>query len=190
MSLDGNVLAAGELSSMGIQNSKSVYWNSSIAVLYEEAVKRGEGVVADQGPFVVETGKHTGRSPNDKFVVREPGSQDSIWWGSVNRPFEPEDFDRLLDEVGAYLGDRDLFVQDLHAGADPDNRIGVRVITERAWNAMFVRHLFLDQYANGGGGDVSTTSPSFTRRDSRPSRNATTPTPTRSFCSISASASC
>ncbi len=154
MSLDGNVLAAGELSSIGIQNSKSVYWNSSIAVLYEQAVKRGEGIVADQGPFVVETGKHTGRSPNDKFVVREPESQDSIWWGSVNRSFEPADFDRLLDEVGAYLGERDLFVQDLHAGADADNRIGVRVVTERAWNAMFVRHLFLDQYGNGAGGDV------------------------------------
>lgn len=101
MSLDGNALAAGELSSIGIQNSKSVYWNSSIAVLYEEAVKRGEGVVADHGPLVVETGKHTGRSPNAKFVVREPSSEDSIWWGSVNRPFDSGDFDRLQDEVGA-----------------------------------------------------------------------------------------
>ena len=146
MTSDDKTTAAGKLESIGIRNTQSVYWNSSIAVLFEEAVKRGEGVVADRGPLVVNTGKHTGRSPNDKFVVREPSSEKSIWWGDVNRPFEPAAFDLLLDEVGSYLGGRDLFVQDLHAGADPDNRIGVRVVTERAWNAMFAKHLFLDRF--------------------------------------------
>ncbi len=149
MSSDGSVMAPGDLESIGIENPVRVHWNTSIPVLYEQATRRGEGVVASHGPFVVQTGKHTGRSPNDKFIVREDTSEDQIWWGSVNRPVEPEVFDRLLERVGDYLQGRELFVQDLYAGADPKNRIAVRMVTERAWNAMFAKHLFLDPATRG-----------------------------------------
>ena len=98
----------------GIQNVNTVYWNLSTPLLYEEALQRHEGRVAHLGPLVVRTGQYTGRSPRDKFIVREPSSADQVWWGDVNRPMEPEQFDRLRSRLLAYLQDRDVFVQDLY----------------------------------------------------------------------------
>src|SRR3990172_1772513 len=111
----------------------------------------GEGIVARGGPLVVNTGKHTGRSPNDKFYVREATSEGTIWWTKENRPFEEKAFESLLKKVENYLKKGDLFVQYLYAGADPMNRIGVRVVTERAWCALFARHLFLDYLPSRNG---------------------------------------
>ena len=131
------------LSDHKIENIKNIYWNLSIPTLYEEALKRGEGQIAQSGPFIVETGPHTGRSPNDKFIVEEPLNRDKIWWGKVNRPISEAHFDRLHDQMLAYIQGHDLFVQDCYAGADPQHRISVRVITEYAWHSLFTQCLLI-----------------------------------------------
>lgn len=130
----------------GITNVNDVFWNLPTSSLYEEAIRRREGLVAHLGPIVVRTGHHTGRSPNDKFIVREPPTEDNIWWGDVNRPFDPERFDNLYARLLAYLQGRDLYVQDCWAGADPEYRIGVRVVSEYAWHSLFARNMFLNVY--------------------------------------------
>ena len=114
-------------------------WNLSAAALYEEAVRRGEGLIAAHGPLACQTGLHTGRSPNDKFVVREPSSAGEIAWGKVNRPMDPAQFDVLHHEMLASLKNKDLFVLDCFAGADPAYRLSVRVINELAWHNLFCR---------------------------------------------------
>jgi len=112
-------------------------------MLYEEAIRRQEGHLADMGPLVVRTGQHTGRSPEDKFVVREPTSQDKIWWGKVNRPIDEERFEGLRRRMLAYLRGRDLFVEDCYVGADPEYRLPIRVITTTAWHSLFARTMFI-----------------------------------------------
>jgi phosphoenolpyruvate carboxykinase (ATP) len=126
----------------GLTNLKTVYWNYSTGALYEEAVKRGEGTVVHLGPLVVNTTPHTGRSPTDKFTVDEPSTTNDIWWGKVNRPIPPENFDDLHGRMAAYLQGKDVFVQDCWAGADPDYRLAVRVISERASASLFARNMF------------------------------------------------
>ena len=141
-----DVERAGGLERHGIQTDR-VRWNLSSAVLYEEAVRRQEGVVAAGGPLACRTGLHTGRSPNDKFIVREPGSQGDIAWGKVNRAMEPDQFDQLHRDLAASLKGRELFVLDCFAGADPRYRLPVRVINEFAWHNLFCRNLFIDDQA-------------------------------------------
>jgi len=131
------------LSNHGIGNLRLAYWNLPTEALYEEAVFRGEGVTTAGGPFVVNTGKHTARSANDKFIVRESGIEDHVWWGQYNRPFAPDKFEALYDRMLGYLEGRDLFVEDVYAGADESYRLPVRVVTESAWHAMFARNMFL-----------------------------------------------
>src|SRR6266508_1725965 len=108
-------------------------------MLYEEAVRRQECRIGEPASMVVRTGQHTGRSPADKFVVHEPSSAEQIWWGKVNRPIDPEKFDRLRKRMFAYLKGRDLFVADCFVGADCAHRLPVRVITTRAWHSLFAR---------------------------------------------------
>src|SRR3954469_1699528 len=124
-----------------------VRWNLSTAVLYEEAVRRNEGVIAASGPLACRTGLHTGRSPNDKFVVREPVSEGEIAWGKVNRPIDPAQFDALHKDMLSSLTGKELFVLDCYAGADPAYRLPVRVINEFAWHNLFCRNLFIDDPA-------------------------------------------
>ncbi len=132
------------LSEQGLSPTGTVHWNLVAAQLVEAAARRGEGELAAMGPFVAVTSPHTGRSPNDKFVVEDPSTSDDIWWGKVNRPFPTEGFDRLLVDVQQYLSDREeLFVQDLYAGADPAHRLNVRYVTPNAWHANFVRNMFI-----------------------------------------------
>ncbi|HME80791.1 MAG TPA: phosphoenolpyruvate carboxykinase (ATP) [Candidatus Eremiobacteraceae bacterium] len=121
--------------------------NLSAAALYEQAIRRGEGLTAAAGPIVVKTGKHTGRSPQDKFFVKEPSSDAHIDWGATNKPFDKDKFDALLGHVDAYLRDQSVFVTDAYAGADPDYRLPVRIVTTQAWHALFARHLFIDPSA-------------------------------------------
>ena len=97
----------------GIQNVNTVYWNLSTPHLIEEAIRRREGRLAHLGPLVVRTGQHTGRSPNDKFIVQEPSSADKVWWGKVNRPFDPVRFDALKNRLCAYLQGKDMTALDL-----------------------------------------------------------------------------
>ena len=122
--------------------------NLSPAVLYEEALRRQEGVVAATGPLVCRTGGHTGRSPNDKFFVREPLSEAHIAWGGVNRPLDPAHFKILRDDVFARLNGADLFVQDCYGGADPEFRLPIRVVTELAWHSLFARNLLITAVAD------------------------------------------
>jgi phosphoenolpyruvate carboxykinase (ATP) len=116
--------------------------NLSTPELYEDAVRAGEGIIAADGPLVVRTGKHTGRSPQDKFIVREPSSARKIWWGEVNRPIALEHYDRLRARLMDYLADRPVYAQDLFVGAHPDHRRSLRVYTETAWASIFARNLF------------------------------------------------
>ena len=131
------------LSNHGIGNLRLAYWNLPMEALYEEAIFRGEGVTSVGGPFVVNTGKHTARSATDKFVVREVSSEGHVWWGQYNRPFAADKFEALYDRMLGFLQGRDVFVQDLYAGADENYRLPIRIITELAWHSMFVRNMFL-----------------------------------------------
>jgi phosphoenolpyruvate carboxykinase (ATP) len=130
----------------GIQTDR-VRWNLSTAALYEEAIRRQEGVIAAAGPLACRTGLHTGRSPNDKFVVRESSSEAQIAWGKVNRPMDPAHFDALHRDLVGWLAGKELFVLDCFAGADPKYRLPVRVINEFAWHNLFCRNLFIDDPA-------------------------------------------
>jgi len=121
---------------------RTVRANLAIAELYEAAIRAGEGLVAAEGPLVVRTGKHTGRSPQDKFIVDEPWSRDKVWWGEVNRPISEEHYDRLRARLMAHVADRDLYAQDMFIGAAPEHRRSLRAYTETAWASIFVRNLF------------------------------------------------
>jgi phosphoenolpyruvate carboxykinase (ATP) len=121
---------------------RTVRANRSIAELYEDAVRAGEGVIAASGPLVVRTGKHTGRSPQDKFIVDESGSTRKIWWGEVNRPIAEEHYERLRARLLAAVADRPLYAQDCFIGAHPQHRRSLRVYTETAWASIFARNLF------------------------------------------------
>src|SRR5512137_1461761 len=121
---------------------RTVHANLSVAELYERAVRAGDGTIAAEGPLVVRTGKHTGRSPKDKFVVQEPWSESKIWWGEVNQPISEEHYDRLRARLVAYCADKEMYAQDCYIGAHPDHRRSLRVYTETAWASIFAENLF------------------------------------------------
>ncbi|MFA6318548.1 MAG: phosphoenolpyruvate carboxykinase (ATP) [Elusimicrobiota bacterium] len=131
------------LANHGFSNLRKVYWNLPTSSLVEEAVFRGEGRLSHAGAMIVDTGKHTGRSASDKFVVREESSSGKVWWGEFNRPFNPDKFNDVYQRLLGYLQGRDLFVQDCYGGADPEYRLPVRIITERAWHSHFARNMLL-----------------------------------------------
>ena len=136
----GRVNPAHRLEDQGITDLGTVYYNLIEPSLVEAAVQRGEGRLGKGGAFLVSTGARTGRSPKDKFVVRTPAVEDSIWWEN-NAPMTPEAFDQLHADMLAHMKGGDYFVQDLYAGADPELRLDVRVVTELAWHGLFIRHL-------------------------------------------------
>lgn len=127
----------------GITNANLIYWTPPTAVLYEQIVKRGEGLVTHLGAVAVKTGHYTGRAANEKFIVDEPSCHDHINWGKINRPFDQAKFDGLYGRLLAYMHGKDLFVQDCFAGASADHRLPVRIITERAWHSLFARNMFV-----------------------------------------------
>jgi phosphoenolpyruvate carboxykinase (ATP) len=127
----------------GITNLRMAYWNLPTEALYEEISFRREARITLNGPIVANTGKHTARSANDKFVVKEPSTEKNIWWGQYNRPFSPDKFNDLYNRLQGFLQGRDVFVQDCYAGADPNYRMPIRVICEHAWHAMFARNMFV-----------------------------------------------
>jgi len=126
-----------------LASGPQVHGNMEVAQLVESALLRGEGRLAANGAFVATTGQRTGRSPRDKFIVDDEATHDLVEWGRVNQPFAPDRFDALLQRVIEHMRERDLFVQDLYSGADPDYRLSIRVIAEYAWHALFVRQLFV-----------------------------------------------
>jgi phosphoenolpyruvate carboxykinase (ATP) len=127
----------------GLTNLRQSYWNLPAEALYEEVVFRGEGRITAQGPLVVSSGKHTARAAQDKFIVREPSSEQHIWWGEYNRPLSADKFDELYSRLQGYLQGRDVFVQDCYVGAHPDYRLPIRIITELAWHSLFARNMFI-----------------------------------------------
>ena len=139
----GTNISSYGVENVGIQNPETVYWNLPGSQLYEQIIRRREGMIAHLGPIVVHTGDHTGRSPNDKFTVQEPTSEKDIWWGKVNRPISQANFDRIYRKLRAYIQNRDIFVLDAYAGADPRYQMKVRIITEYAWHNLFARNMFV-----------------------------------------------
>jgi phosphoenolpyruvate carboxykinase (ATP) len=135
---------ATSLDALGVGGAATIHWNLLTAPLVEHAVQRGEGRLAKDGPLVVATGKHTGRSARDKFIVRDATTEDNVWWGEVNRAMTPEHFAALKADFLAHLGTKDtLFVQDLYGGSQPEHRVNVRVVNEFAWHNLFIRTLLV-----------------------------------------------
>lgn len=131
------------LKDQGLTYLDRVFWNLPDAALYEEAVFRNEAHIANKGPLLVKTGKHTARAAADKFVVKEFTTENKIWWGEYNRPISVEKFNQIFNRVQAYCQDEELFVQDCFAGADPEYQMPVRIITEKAWHSLFARNMFI-----------------------------------------------
>jgi phosphoenolpyruvate carboxykinase (ATP) len=132
-----------KLSNHGLVHLDHVFWNLPESALYEEAVFRGEGKIVHGGPFLVNTGKWTARAANEKYFVRESSTEDKIDWGEYNRPMSPEKFNGILGRLQAFLQGEELFVQDVFVGADPNYRMPIRVITDKAWQSLFARNMFI-----------------------------------------------
>ena len=145
------------LKSHGFTNNRHVYWTLTSSQLLEEAVRREEGVLSAPGPFVVTTGKHTGRAAQDKFIVRDDATENSVWW-EQNQSLTLAQFENLHRKIVQNLEKKDVFVQDCFVGADPLHRYSVRTVTETAWHSLFVRNMFFDQKL----GYTHDTSPKFT----------------------------
>jgi phosphoenolpyruvate carboxykinase (ATP) len=131
-----------ELQSQGIRNIREVFYNYGTPALYEQVVRRREGLLAHMGPIVVRTGYHTGRSPNDKFLIKEPTSEKNVWWGKVNKSMSVDQYNRLFAKMMAYIQGKDLYVEDCYVCADENYRLPLRVITETAWHNLFARNMF------------------------------------------------
>ena len=137
-------MSANSLKDQGLAPSGKVHFNMVAPELFGAAARRQEGEFADMGPFAAVTAPHTGRSPKDKFIVRDPSSDTDVDWGEVNRPMDAAHFDSLLADVQAYLDKQpELFVQDLYCGADPNYRLSVRYVSPNAWQMAFVRNMFI-----------------------------------------------
>ena len=142
-------LIRSELSGLGLRWVDRISWNAPAAVLYQDALSRGEGIVAAGGGLAVSTGSHTGRSPHDKFVVRDETTEDSIWWDN-SKSLSRTQFDALKKDFMAHARLKSLYVQDLHGGADPAFRLPTRVVCEYAWHALFIQHLLIEPKSREG----------------------------------------
>ncbi|MBL0066570.1 MAG: phosphoenolpyruvate carboxykinase (ATP) [Bacteroidetes bacterium] len=131
------------IADLGLKHFSDAYWNLSPAELVEETIIRGEGMLTDTGALAVDTGKFTGRSPKDKFIVCDEKTEKAVWWGDINIKFDPEKFDRLYEKVTAYFQSKTLYVRDAYACADPKYRLNIRVVTESPWQNLFANNLFL-----------------------------------------------
>ena len=143
MTDSGPVISRHGLAQHGIKNYQTAHWNLGAAALYEHTLRAGTGRLADGGALVVLTGQHTGRSPKDKFIVDEPSSHDTIWWGDVNVAMDEARFEGLERKVVAYLQRRQIYVQDVYAGADAEYRLNVRVVSESPWHSLFASNMFI-----------------------------------------------
>ncbi|MBI5556337.1 MAG: phosphoenolpyruvate carboxykinase (ATP) [Deltaproteobacteria bacterium] len=131
------------LDNHGLTNLNEVFWNLPSSRLYEKILTRGEGRLSHLGPIVVRTGHHTGRSARDKFIVEESSTKKDIWWGANNPPISKASFEQLHKRMTLHLQTQDIYVQDCFAGADPDHRMPVRIITQYAWHSLFARNMFI-----------------------------------------------
>ncbi|HPI19072.1 MAG TPA: phosphoenolpyruvate carboxykinase (ATP) [Candidatus Kapabacteria bacterium] len=133
-----------KLSNHGLVYLDKVFWNLPTEALYEEAIFRGEAHMTYGGPLLVNTGKWTARAAADKFIVHEPTTADNVWWGVYNRPCSSEKFHGLFSRLQAFLMGEELFVQDCYVGADPEYRMPIRIITDKAWQSLFARNMFIN----------------------------------------------
>lgn len=131
------------LEKVGLSHETQVYWNLPPAVLIEEAIKNGEGVLAENGALLCDTGTFQGRAPQDKFTVKDNETSNTVWWGPVNFPFMPEKFDALYNKVIRSLKGKKVYIRDTYAGASPAYRLNVRVVNTLAWHNLFCYNLFL-----------------------------------------------
>ncbi len=143
MKHDGHNIKAESFAASGIADAVVVHWNLGTPELYTAALNRGEAQLAHMGPLVVDTGRYTGRSPKDKYIVRDATTADTVAWGPINQPMEPEQFEALRSAALDTTRGLELFVADVFVGAHPDFRVPVRVITEYAWHSLFIRNLFV-----------------------------------------------
>jgi phosphoenolpyruvate carboxykinase (ATP) len=131
------------LENHGLSNLNEIYWNLNTPALYEEVIRRREGILAHLGPLVVRTGHHTGRSANDKFIVQETSTDKDIWWGKINRPYSSDKFDALHRRMSLHMQSQDVYVQDCFVGSSPKHRLPIRVISQYAWHNLFARNMFI-----------------------------------------------
>lgn len=151
------------LDNYGIKEAGTVYWNLNSPELYEVIAQRGEGLISDHGALIVDTGEHTGRAAKDKAIVREPASEEKVWWGEVNKEFSQDKFNSLKERMMAHVKGRDLFVQDTFVGADERYQLPVRIITELAWHSLFARTMFIRKSASSHRPEFTVINiPSFT----------------------------
>ncbi|TGE28408.1 phosphoenolpyruvate carboxykinase (ATP) [Hymenobacter metallicola] len=146
------------LQPLGFSQTGEVHLNLTPAELVEHALRRGEGTLTDNGALMADTGKFTGRSPKDRFVVKDANTAESVWWGDINIPFDADKFDQLHQKMVAYLADKELYVREAYAGANPDYQLKLRVVNEMAWHNLFCYNMFLRPEADA---DTSWT-PDFT----------------------------
>jgi phosphoenolpyruvate carboxykinase (ATP) len=139
----GRKAEGATLESLGLGQVSNAYWNLTPAELVEETLMAGQGLLSNTGALCVDTGEFTGRSPQDRFVVADELTEDTLWWGPVNKKFAPEKFDALYHRMCAYLANRDVYVRDAYACADERYRLNIRVVTEYPWSNMFASNLFL-----------------------------------------------
>lgn len=143
MKVIGYKTKGADISQYGIKNPSAEYWNLSPAELVEQTIIRNQGLLADNGALAIDTGEFTGRAPKDKFVVKDAYTADKIWWGEVNIPFAPEDFDRLYQKVVQYLSGKDVFIRDAYVCSDSRYRLKIRCINETPWGNLFAYNMFL-----------------------------------------------
>ena len=130
------------LKDMGIENAK-IHYQLSANELHERTIALGQGIEVSNGALAVNTGKYTGRSPEDRFIVKDSITENQVWWGKVNIPFEPKAFDALYKKVTAYLSNKEVYVRDSYVCSDPNYRLNVRVVTETPWANLFCFNMFL-----------------------------------------------
>src|SRR5690606_9532047 len=128
---------------LGLGNVNAAYWNLDPAELVEDTILLGEGFLTDTGALAIDTGEFTGRSPKDKFIVKDETTSESVWWGNVNIPFDADKFGLLYNRVAAYLSGKDVYVRDCKACADPEYALNIRVVTEKPWGNLFAYNMFL-----------------------------------------------
>jgi phosphoenolpyruvate carboxykinase (ATP) len=135
--------APDSLQALGLDKAPAIHRNDPAPILYEETIRRGSGRIGAGGALVVDTTPYTGRSPKDKFVVRDEMTESPVAWGAVNQPFDASRFDALYDRVRSHLASRELWIQDMRAGADTRQTLPIRLVSESPWHALFARNLFL-----------------------------------------------
>jgi phosphoenolpyruvate carboxykinase (ATP) len=158
MENSGKYVSSFTLKDSGISSDENAYWNLGAEELYEHTIKLGTGIIGKGGALIVETGQHTGRSANDKFMAKCGESADNIWWGKVNKSITAANFDKIEVLVRAHLEENPTYVQDLYGGTDPTYRINVRAISNSPWHSLFIRNLLVrPEYS-----DLENFTPEFT----------------------------